>query len=463
MPAPTVQINIAPATIVAGQPATLTWSTMGASECSASGAWSGSQPTSGSVVVSPAVADAYTYTLSCSAGMSAQGSGSATLNVSPVQLAIATPTLPNGAPGLAYSATIQASGGVGPYTWTVSDGALPHNLALDGGTGSSVTLAGTPDTVIQGQAFTIEVTDSSQQRAMQAYVVSIVQRDTLAFSAGLLDFGHGVLGAPGGSQTETLTNTGAMAIALSSISIAGDESADFQRTSTTCPASLPPGASCAINVAFAPSRSGVRSAALTISDDTAGSPHSVSLTGVGLAAGGNATFSTDILDLGTQQVGMTSPAAIVTLTNFGTAALNVTSVTASNAFADTTTCMGSVPSMGSCTVSVVFTPTATGAASGTLSVADDAADTPQSVSLTGTGSTTTPLLSGYCVVLANACHVTETIAGGCPEGTPAEHPMGYGSCPVGPARGEPLSHVDGSRSCFTGGSTRVGMGYCGTN
>jgi len=45
-------------------------------------------------------------------------------------LTISTASLPNGTFDLTYSRMIQASGGVAPFTWTVSAGTLPHNLAL---------------------------------------------------------------------------------------------------------------------------------------------------------------------------------------------------------------------------------------------------------------------------------------------------------------------------------------------
>ena len=45
-------------------------------------------------------------------------------------LAITTASLPNGTSLTPYSQAIRASGGVGPYTWTVDVGQLPHSLAL---------------------------------------------------------------------------------------------------------------------------------------------------------------------------------------------------------------------------------------------------------------------------------------------------------------------------------------------
>ncbi len=80
-PAPTVSISVAPTSIVPGDSATLTWSSSGATACTASGAWSGAVAASGRQTVSPTAAGTYTYLLSCAAsGGAAQAS--ATLTVS---------------------------------------------------------------------------------------------------------------------------------------------------------------------------------------------------------------------------------------------------------------------------------------------------------------------------------------------------------------------------------------------
>jgi hypothetical protein len=77
-PAPTVSLSLSPTTVVTGQSSTLTWSTTSAGACVASGAWAGNQGTSGSIVVTQAVAGTYTYSLSCS-GAGGSASGSVTL------------------------------------------------------------------------------------------------------------------------------------------------------------------------------------------------------------------------------------------------------------------------------------------------------------------------------------------------------------------------------------------------
>lgn len=79
-PIPTVSLSLAPASVPAGQPSTLTWSTTNATSCIASGAWAGNQGSSGSIAVAQAIAGTYTYSLACT-GAGGSASGSVTLGV----------------------------------------------------------------------------------------------------------------------------------------------------------------------------------------------------------------------------------------------------------------------------------------------------------------------------------------------------------------------------------------------
>lgn len=74
-----------------------------------------------------------------------------------------------------------------------------------------------------------------------------------------------------------------------------------------------------------------------------------------------------------------------TLSNTGNTALSVTGITASGDFTETNNCGASVAASASCTITVSFIPTATGARTGTLTVNDNSPVTTQSASLTGTG------------------------------------------------------------------------------
>jgi uncharacterized protein (TIGR03118 family) len=78
--APTVQLALNNTSIALGQSATLTWSSTGATSCTASGAWSGSEPTGGTMTVTPSAAGSDAYTLTC-AGMGGSAPMTATLTV----------------------------------------------------------------------------------------------------------------------------------------------------------------------------------------------------------------------------------------------------------------------------------------------------------------------------------------------------------------------------------------------
>jgi hypothetical protein len=80
-PPPTVTLSISPTSITVGQSATLTWSSTNATSCTASGAWTGTQATSGSVVVTPTAAGPSTYMLACSGSASASATSAVNLMV----------------------------------------------------------------------------------------------------------------------------------------------------------------------------------------------------------------------------------------------------------------------------------------------------------------------------------------------------------------------------------------------
>src|SRR5207302_1825477 len=95
---------------------------------------------------------------------------------------------------------------------------------------------------------------------------------------------------------------------------------------------------------------------------------------------------------GNQQVGSTSAAQAVTLTNTGNSALAITSIAVTGAnsgdFAQTNTCPASPATLaanGTCAISVTFTPAASGARSAAVTSTDNASGSPQTANLTGTG------------------------------------------------------------------------------
>jgi len=360
----------------------------------------------------------------------------------PPTLAIATTSLPDGLANNSYNQTIQATGGKAPYTWTLAAGTLPHNLSLSASATDSVTISGTPDAAALGVAFTIQVRDSSSQAASQPYSVSIrLPAGGVGLSAASFDFGNEVIGNTSNSLTETLTNSTGADLAITNIFTDGTNAAEFNNLTSNCPPTLAAGSSCDISLTFAPTQFGPHDAVLAIVDDTADSPHTVALHGIGLTPGPNASFSAASLPFGVELVGTTSPARYVTLNNYGNATLNIASITTSGDFSETNDCVPSLGPGGTCTVHVRFAPSSAGNMSGELSVLDNAASAPQSVALSGEGSTNTPKLTGYCIAVCQP----KIQDPACPVGQPSKTPATVSLYPCGPITGG--VHVDLSRQC----------------
>jgi alpha-tubulin suppressor-like RCC1 family protein/pimeloyl-ACP methyl ester carboxylesterase len=96
-----------------------------------------------------------------------------------------------------------------------------------------------------------------------------------------------------------------------------------------------------------------------------------------------ASLSTGSLVFGIQTVGSTSAAQSVKLTNTGSAALNITSISASANFGATNTCGISLATGASCLIDVTFSPTTTGTLTGTVTIISNAASSPNIINLTG--------------------------------------------------------------------------------
>jgi uncharacterized repeat protein (TIGR01451 family) len=91
-----------------------------------------------------------------------------------------------------------------------------------------------------------------------------------------LDFGYQAVDTTGPAQLVMLTNTGASPLAVAAVANSGD----FTHTHT-CPPGLPVGETCTITVCFQPATVGARTGVLTVTTNAAGSPHTVSLSGLG--------------------------------------------------------------------------------------------------------------------------------------------------------------------------------------
>jgi hypothetical protein len=223
--------------------------------------------------------------------------------------------------------------------------------------------------------------------SLESGFVSVQLQTTAQLSKTRVVFPDTAVGTTSSPIDVTLANIGQTAMAISGITITGKNSGDFAQTND-CGTSLASGASCTVSITFAPTGGGLRSGLVKISDDAVGSPQVITVRGTGLVP--TVSLSPQSLTFGAQQVGTTSSAQTVELTNTGKAILTISSITVTGTngadFTETNDCGTSVPVGGTCTISVTFTPTAAGTRTATVSVADNAPDSPQSVMLTGTGT-----------------------------------------------------------------------------
>ncbi len=231
----------------------------------------------------------------------------------------------------------------------------------------------------------------------ELYTSSGASAPVVSLAPTSLTFASQALNTTSAAQNITLTNTGNAALAISSVTVTGTNAGDFA-INNGCPSSLAANGNCTVSVTFKPTATGTRTAAVSFADNAAGSPQSVGLTGTGAAANAPiASFAPTSLTFTSQTINTTSPSQTITLTNTGNAALTISSVTITGAnagdFAVNNGCPASLAANANCAIGVTFKPTASGTRTAAVSVADNAAGSPQSVGLTGTGASTTPTVT----------------------------------------------------------------------
>jgi hypothetical protein len=197
------------------------------------------------------------------------------------------------------------------------------------------------------------------------------------------------------TQTFTINNTDVLphTIDVGGVQISGPDQGDFSLSNNNCDGQVVLGGdSCTVDVTFNPSSLGPETAQVDLGYDTVSAATDlIDLTGTGLGAAVN--LSPNPLGLGSLNLGQ-STTGTVTLNNTGNATLNVTTVAVSGgggSFAiQTDGCTGTVAPGNQCTVTVIFQPQAVGGSAANLVFTDNAADSPQSAALSGTG--TSPIL-----------------------------------------------------------------------
>lgn len=297
----------------------------------------------------------------------------------------------------AAKTVVLTDSGSGPISVTNISVTGPFSQAnnctsLAAGASCNISVTFTP-TALGSASGTLSITDTV---GVQTVSLSGKGVGPLILSPNGLEFNSQLVGTTSMPQTVTASNQGTVSISISNIAISGT---GFAISGNSCGSSLGVGASCTVSVTFAPTVTGDAGGALTFTDSAAGSPQSVSLQGNGTSA---LAVSPGSLSFGTVPYGTTSSAQTITLNNQQNVSVNFSGIAASANFnVAGNTCGTSVAAGARCTVSVTFSPNAVGTFTGTLSFTDTAPNSPQIVSLSGTGGGTPVTLSTSSLSFGN--------------------------------------------------------------
>lgn len=338
----------------------------------------------GALVVSASIPGSTTL-LQATAALTGTGDAPVSIVLDPTTANFGTVTLGSSSTP-ALNITISNTGGVPATLQTPAvsgDFILSANTCgatLAASTGCTVAIVFTP-TAQGARTGTLSITDSAgTQTAVLSGTGTASATDGLSPLA--LAFAPQQVYTNSIAQAVTLTNAGNNPLTLIAVQVTGG---NFTATNG-CGVVLNGLSSCVIGIASSPLVVGPTSGALTVSDQFR--VQTVTLSGSGLPPQGVSLSPAIGLTFAATGVGVTSTAQTVTLSNQNGSALDLSGVTASGDFsipAAANTCGSSVAADATCTFQVVFTPTATGARTGSVTVTDNAAGVPLSIPLQGVG------------------------------------------------------------------------------
>jgi FG-GAP repeat/Abnormal spindle-like microcephaly-assoc'd, ASPM-SPD-2-Hydin len=273
--------------------------------------------------------------------------------------------LPTTLTGISYSTT-------GPFAVSTAT----CGTTLDSGRECTISVTFSP-TETGTATGTLTVTDSANN-SPQTVSLSGLGEAQVTLTPGSYHFPRQIkVGRSSAEHKFTLKNNLLTTVTGISISTTGP----FVVSTATCGTTLGGNSTCNIWVAFGPTQAGPATGTLIVSDSADNSPQMASLSGTGVA---DVTLTPSSLSFPATEVGSTSPAQETTLDNDFYGSVAVSYSTTGPFAVSSSTCPTVLRAWHSCTISVTFSPTQTGLATGTLTVT--AGDySPLTSTLTGTG------------------------------------------------------------------------------
>lgn len=294
--------------------------------------------------------------------------------------------------GFSVSA-VTLSGNTAIFSQTNDCGAM-----LAGGTSCTLNVTFSP-TYAGSYSGTLVINDSDPSSPQKVSLTGQGQAlPQVHLGPSSLFFGNADVTTTSFPQTATFTNNSTTTIAtIGSVVPGGDNASDFTVTND-CPANLSPGTFCTFTATFSPTAAGLRTASVTISDNSSTGTHTLSLQGTGVVPVPSVSLAPGNIGFGNVDLTANSATSTVTLTNTATdplALLNLNSITMIGAnpgdFNQTNNCPAQLGAGASCTFTLCFAPTASGSRAATLQISDNTNNGTHAVSLTGTGVVPVPI------------------------------------------------------------------------
>jgi ASPM-SPD-2-Hydin domain-containing protein/HYDIN/CFA65/VesB family protein len=260
--------------------------------------------------------------------------------------------------------------------------------SIAAGATCAITVTFTP-TATGARSGAITVTDSATNSPQTANLAGTGVTTAITFSPSSLSFGTQAVGTTSAANSITLTNSGAGALSINSVSATGG----FSESDNCSGTIVQPSGQCNINVSFTPNLAGTYAGDITMSDSAPNSPQLIPITGIAVLP---LTFSTLTLNFGNVTVGTNNGTKTVAITNNASTALTL----AISASADytavgngTAPCGTTLAAHAKCTIGVTFTPSMNGTIKGSVKVSYNGAFNPGLIGLTGVGvnGSTSPL------------------------------------------------------------------------
>jgi hypothetical protein len=306
------------------------------------------------------------------------------------------------------SVTVGSNGTANLVLTNVGSGDLTISMITLSGAEFGISGITTPKTISTGQTVPVTVTFSPTSAGSASGNIAITSNDPtnpttnvtlsgtgsttatgqLVANPTSLSFGTASTGS-NTSQNITLTNTGTVAVQITSITAAGS---GFSVSGITPPTTLNPSGSATLSVKFAPAATGAVTGSIAVASNASGSPLTIALTGTGAQAG--LSVSPASFSYGSVVDGLTKSQSF-TLTNTGTAALTIAQLTVTGAGYSVSglNTPATLAAGQSTTFSTLFAPTTAGALNGSVTIASNAPNSPTVVALSGTGTTASVTMS----------------------------------------------------------------------